>query len=72
MSLKNQAKNIAIKVIQEISSCKHFSEDHLMILIKDYTNEPKLKKETLSQCRRALYKLGYIDAHAAEILRNQR
>lgn len=45
MSLKNQAKNIAIKVIQEISSCKHFSEYHLMILIKDYTNEPKLKKE---------------------------
>ena len=70
MTIKSQSKHIAMKVIQEISSCKHFSESHLMILINDYTKDPTLKKETLSQCRRALYKLGYIDAVTANSIRN--
>lgn len=56
----SEAKNIAFKVIQEICSCKHFNGSHLMILIKDYSQDPKVQKDAYNQCRRALKKLGYI------------
>lgn len=57
--VKSESKNIAMKVIQQISSCKHFNGSNLMVLIGDYTQCPKVKKEAYNQCRRALKILGY-------------
>jgi hypothetical protein len=60
MKNKSQAKNIALKVIQQLSSMRYFPAEFIWVTAQNYTSDQKLLKEVYAQARRALVKLGYV------------
>lgn len=55
--VKNEAKSIAMKSLQRLSSCKYLYSELVMTEISKYTDNEKVKKEAYNQFRRAWEKI---------------
>ena len=50
---------IAFKVIQRLMTMKYFKACFIPVVVKNYTDDPRIIKKTYSVVRRALLRLGY-------------